>query len=157
MTSTTLGSSHAPTTGARAPRLLLAEDDDDFRLMLTSMLERRGFRVTAVPDGRVALTLLASTMSLRFDGAILDVRMPGATGLEVLRSRRLAQDDVPIVLISGFADGLSDLPSDYDAEVLSKPFAIGQLVDAVRRRLASRAKTSNAPNDSAHVEQEKSR
>jgi DNA-binding response OmpR family regulator len=123
---------------SRAPHLLVAEDDDDFRHVLRTILERQGFEVTDVPDGRAALSILASEDARTIDGAVLDVRMPGATGLEVLRARRLANDPIPVILISGFADGLGVLSTDYEAEVVSKPFDIGELLDAVMRSLARR-------------------
>jgi len=82
--------------------LLLAEDDRDLRELLTTVLEGLGMRVVAAADGAEALERLREDG--RFDAAVLDVRMPKVTGIEVLSRAREAGLNVPIVLVTGFAD-----------------------------------------------------
>lgn len=84
-------------------RLLLAEDDQDFRELLRAALEVGGTIVVAVANGREALERLARAAEA-FDVAVLDVRMPGMTGLDVLRATRRDGNEVPIVLITSFCD-----------------------------------------------------
>lgn len=84
-------------------RLLLAEDDRDLRELLGTALQADGSVVVAVGNGRDALEQLAAT-NHSFDVALLDVRMPGLTGLDVLSAARRQGNDVPVVLITSFCD-----------------------------------------------------
>lgn len=84
-------------------RLLLAEDDRDLRELLCTVLEADGATVVSVANGREALEMLENGGG-DFDVALLDVRMPLMTGLEVLRESRRGGATVPIILITSFAD-----------------------------------------------------
>lgn len=99
-------------------RVLLAEDDDDLRLTTRLVLERQGFRVTAVPDGLAAEAALAIGA---FDVALLDVMMPG---------RDLSSDQV-----TGLDAGADDyVTKPFDGEVLA-----ARLRGVVRRSSRTRA------------------
>jgi two-component system cell cycle sensor histidine kinase/response regulator CckA len=109
---------------------LLAEDDDDMRRLLTSVLERGGYTVVTATNGREAWERLSEQAP---DLLVMDVRMPERSGLDVLMALRREGSFVPVVLISGFADGLDDLSEDYGAVVLGKPFAVVALWVAIER------------------------
>ena len=111
-------------------RALLAEDDDDMRALLARTLERGGYGVESANNGRDAWELCAHR---DHELLVLDVRMPERSGLDVLMQLRREGVYVPVVLISGFADGIEDLSSDYGAVVLAKPFSVEALWDAVER------------------------
>lgn len=117
----------------RRPPVLLAEDDDDMRGLLGLELVRLGFDTHLVPDGAAAWEALGDA---RFCAAVLDVRMPGRSGLEILISLRHAGSTLPVVLISGFADDIEDLASEYGAAVLAKPFSARDLRQVLVRRTA---------------------
>ena len=80
--------------------VLVAEDDEDARLVLRSVLERSGFCVVEAADGAEALDVAARTP---LDAVLLDLRMPRVHGHDVIRTlrRNHATTDVPIIVLSG--------------------------------------------------------
>lgn len=110
-------------TSPAPPLLLVAEEDPAVRGLITTILTGAGFAVTPVADGDAALALLTAR---RFDGAVLDGRMPGLSGPQVLARVRPELPDLPVVVISG-GDG-SVARTDPCTRFLSKPFGPGELV-----------------------------
>jgi DNA-binding response OmpR family regulator len=93
----------------RPLHILLAEDDEDLRALLTLALARAGYAVVALEDGfeladYVALTQVCGGPLLPPDLILSDVRMPGRTGLEVLAQAQAAGLSCPVVILSAFAD-----------------------------------------------------
>ncbi len=88
---------------SQPPRLLIVDDAGVSRSVLATMLGRMGYGSDFAKDGVEALAQLAAS---RFDLILLDVRMPGMDGFEVLE--RIKQDpllkDIPVVMISGLDD-----------------------------------------------------
>ncbi len=95
-----------------APRplcILLAEDDEELRSLLTLALARAGHQVVALEDGYelsdyVSLTQVCGGPLTAPDVILSDVRMPGRTGLEVLAQAQASGLNCPVVLLSSFAD-----------------------------------------------------
>lgn len=87
-------------TETRPIRLLLAEDEEPLRRILTRELRRKGHSVTPAEDGRRALSLLAEE---EFDVAVMDVRMPGLDGLAVLRTLTEELSPPEVILLTGNA------------------------------------------------------
>ena len=89
---TSLGGSHS---GA----VLLVEDDAVERQRVGGLLEQAGFQVTPASSGEEGLTLLRTR---RFDAVVLDLVMPGLTGLDVLRAARVEErlSDIPFIVLS---------------------------------------------------------
>lgn len=117
-------------------QILLADDDDALRGALREYLRRLGFHVHEAFDGPTALEL-ARTLELRF--SIMDVHMPGMSGLEVLRTlqrerRAQASPPLPCILISAAADAQErNKALEYGAfRFLMKPFAPNHLVECLR-------------------------
>ena len=110
-------------------RLLLAEDDDELRDTVARELSRAGYAVETARDGLEALRFIDRGA---FDVAVLDVRMPECTGLEVLSRIRQRGSRMPCVLVSGFADRMDGMAERYGALVLSKPFPMRALCAALR-------------------------
>lgn len=79
-------------------RILVADDEPDVRFLLEAHLRRRGWQVDEAPDGTEALTKLRAN---EYAAAILDHRMPGASGLEVARE---SSPSVPTVVFSAYLD-----------------------------------------------------
>jgi CheY-like chemotaxis protein len=77
--------------------LLVVDDDEMNRDMLSRRLERRGYTVTNAADGQRALAMLDTQT---FDLVLLDIMMPGISGLEVLRilRERRAVADLPVIM-----------------------------------------------------------
>jgi DNA-binding NtrC family response regulator len=84
----------------RIARLLVVDDEARFVETLSKRLTARGFYVEGASSGQQALGLLESRP---FDVVILDVRMPGMTGLDTLRAIRKVQPLVKVILLSGHA------------------------------------------------------
>ena len=74
-------------------KLLFAEDDPDIVRGVTILLQRSGYTVDAVSNGRDALNYLTNG---DYDAAILDIMMPGMSGLEVLKEIRRAAWGYPL-------------------------------------------------------------
>ncbi len=132
------------TGGTAKPRILVADDDLAFLKALGVILKASGFEVTSVTSGDHAV--LAHEVSLvarkPFDLLVLDIRMPGASGWEVLRHVREhtpAGDRPPrILLMTGFTVELDlDRVRREGADgILCKPFVLTALVKEIRRVLS---------------------
>jgi DNA-binding response OmpR family regulator len=116
------------------PRVLVADDDNDILLLVTTRLRRDGFEVTAARDGDEALALAREQ---RPRVAVLDIGMPGLDGLEVLAAIRADEHlrDVRVLLLTAKAQE-SDVRRGYAAGAdayVRKPFSPSELSMRVRR------------------------
>jgi DNA-binding NtrC family response regulator len=123
-------------------RVLVVDDDESFRELAADLLRTAGYHVTTAPDGIAGLAAIdrASASGARFDAVILDLYMPGLSGLEVVERVRQIGGDVPILMLSGM--GTVDLAVEAmhlgaDDFVL-KPLGAGTLVERVALILARR-------------------
>ena len=118
------------------PHLLVVDDDSRLRQLLRRYLSDNGFRVTLAADAAEAR---ASLTSFAFDLIVLDVMMPGETGIELTRSLRgeTRRKRVPILLLTAMGEpedrvnGLEQGADDY----LAKPFEPRELVLRIRNIL----------------------
>ena len=116
------------------PRVLVADDEDDIRALVCLAVTRAGGAVVgAVADGTTALAAARSDLP---DLAVLDVSMPGATGLEVCTALREdpATAGTRVLLLSAGAspdDVARGLAAGADA-YLAKPFQVAALVQQIR-------------------------
>jgi signal transduction histidine kinase len=85
----------------QAPKILIVDDEDAFRMLLAATLEDEGFEVTTAPDGERALEFINQQT---FDIALLDVRMPGIDGMEVLQKIRQDSPTTDCIMLTGFQD-----------------------------------------------------
>lgn len=114
------------------PRILIVDDEPDMRLAVKNVLKLRGYDVLEAGDGPTALDMLArEDVNLM----LLDVRLPGMDGVEVLERARKIKSDVPVVMISGYGHIQSavDVMKLGASEYLQKPFENAQLVSTVQR------------------------
>jgi DNA-binding NtrC family response regulator len=119
--------------------ILVADDDQSIRGLLQSFLEGEGFRTAEVKSGR---EVIPAINKLRPDLVMMDVRMPGMSGLEVLEQmKRLHIEDVPVLTMTAY--GTSNIAIEaiqrgaYD--YVTKPFALDDLLMTVNRTLDHRA------------------
>jgi CheY-like chemotaxis protein len=111
------------------PLTVLAVDDDALVLANTAaMLEDLGHKVLQAPSGHEALALLRT--GHRVDLVITDHAMPGMTGAQLASTLRSERPDLPILLVSGYADMPADTPDQL--RKLNKPFGQAALARAVR-------------------------
>jgi DNA-binding response OmpR family regulator len=121
--------------------ILLVDDDQPLRDMLTRSFEREGHRVTAVADGQAALS---AAEDRPFDIVLLDVALgAGPTGHDVARMLRGRRDVVPIIMLTALdseADAVQGLEAGAD-DYVTKPFGLAELrsrIRAVLRRVHGR-------------------
>ncbi len=124
-----------------APHILVVDDDQRIRDLLARFLTESGFRVSAAGSAENARAMMRG---LAFDLVILDVMMPGESGISFARSLR-AQRDIPILMLTARAEPehrIEGLETGVD-EYLAKPFEPRELLlrmhNVLRRRSEGRA------------------
>ncbi|OGP35025.1 MAG: Fis family transcriptional regulator [Deltaproteobacteria bacterium GWC2_65_14] len=122
-------------------RILFIDDDRGGREMALFNLRKAGYKVTAASDGQEGLSLFSSE---KFDLVITDVKMPGISGIEVLRRIREQDSDVPVLVITAFGNVETAVEAMKEGayDFIGKPFNKDQLLLSVekaldRRRLAA--------------------
>jgi DNA-binding response OmpR family regulator len=133
-------------TNGETPRILVVDDDEKIRTLLTKYLENENLAVSAVDDGKSMDEKLASE---DFDLVVLDLMLPGEDGLSIAR-RLKANTSLPIIMLSARGEdtdriiGLEVGADDY----LPKPFNPRELLARIRAVLR-RQETAGTPGDSA--------
>jgi len=122
----------------KAARILVVDDDRAVRTVLKVNLGKSGMDVTAVEAPLKALALLHEAP---YDLVLTDVKMPGATGIELLVKMRAAWPDMPVVVMTGYgsvADAVSAMKSGA-SDYIIKPVAKDELVLLIERALEHKA------------------
>jgi two-component system response regulator HydG len=119
------------------PTLLVADDDPAVRQSLERTLAREGYQVVLAPDGQAALERLRQG---GVDLLLSDLRMPGLTGLELLREVKSALPDVDVIMLTAFGTVEEAVAAMKDGAVdfLTKPFQRAQLIRVIRKALERR-------------------
>ncbi|MEB3301877.1 MAG: response regulator transcription factor [Cyanobacteriota bacterium] len=128
-----------------APSLLIVEDDDTIRETIRDALFIEGFEVSACADGLAALELLQGQKQ-PYALVVLDLMLPGMSGLDLCRRLRAAGDQTPILIVSARdheTDRVLGLEVGAD-DYLVKPFGMRELV-ARTRALLRRSNTQAPP------------
>lgn len=125
--------------------ILIADDDPNILLALSYLMQREGHDVRTAKDGQETLDAIAEAAP---DLVLLDLMMPRANGYDVCRTLRASRsyDTVRIIMLTAKgreADQLAGLALGADAYI-SKPFAIGEVVDCVSSVLARQAQPASA-------------
>ena len=135
-----------PTQASGGRRVLLVEDEESLADAVRYNLEREGFEVTVVTDGRRAIERFDSDA---VDLVILDLMLPEVSGLDVCRAIR-DRSDVPIIMVTAKdseADKVTGLELGAD-DYVTKPFSMRELVSRVRANLRrTRAPAEPAGDD----------
>jgi serine/threonine protein kinase/CheY-like chemotaxis protein len=122
--------------------ILVVDDNEMNRDMLSRRLERRGYRVLVADDGQPALDLIASEA---IDLVLLDIMMPGVDGVEVLKTirQRFSQDDLPVIMTTAKSDSRNVVEAlDLGAnDYVTKPIDFPVVLARVQKELRSRART----------------
>ena len=129
------------------PHLLVVDDDERLRALLTRYLSGNGFRVSAAAQAADARALMKS---MAFDCLILDVMMPGESGLELAKSVRQGSQQLPILMLTARgdpADRIAGLELGVD-DYLPKPFEPRELllrINALLRRATPVQESASRP------------
>lgn len=124
-------------------RVLLAEDDRDLCSVVARHMTTMGIEVEYCFDGTTAWE---RTVSGSWDAVVMDIMMPGMSGLDVLRAMRGAGDTTPVLLLTAL-DSIDDRVTGLDNgadDYLTKPFALEEL--SARVRALTRRGTSHRDN-----------
>lgn len=117
-------------------RILIADDSDAIRDVLNEALQDEGYDVTEVASGDAVVEAFQNSDGSAPDLAIMDIRMPGKDGLDVLRTLRSARDsELPIIVMTAFGSASTAIEAmklgafDY----IAKPFELDEVTVAVER------------------------
>ena len=122
------------------PRILIAEDDEEMKKLLTRSLQKAGYEVITCLHGwdllsRLSTLIITEGEKEEYSLIISDIRMPGVTGMEVLKG--LSQIDLypPMILITAFGDEKIHAEAEKHgaAALFDKPFDINDLIAVVRK------------------------
>ncbi len=112
-------------------RILVIEDDATLGHALQEFLSRQGYAVDWLQDGTCAIDTLAGQP---YDLLLLDLNLPGKSGLDVLRDLRAASHSLPVLILTA-RDGVDDRVAGLDSgadDYVTKPFELAELAARVR-------------------------
>jgi len=120
--------------GPRANSILVVDDDPVAANLLVEVLCRDGYAAIATERGDDAI---AAARNRAFDAALVDLRMPDMDGLQVLKTLRQIQPDLPVIILTAFADMATAVRAiDMGAiDYLSKPFRMEEIRAVLQRIL----------------------
>ena len=124
-------------------RLLLVEDQKDLNEIIVRKLTREGYSVDSCTDGLDALYYIENT---EYDGIVMDILLPGITGIGILRKMRGDGNTTPVLLLTALGD-VEDRVAGLDAgadDYMVKPFDFDELM--ARIRAITRRKSGAAEN-----------
>ena len=131
-------------------RILVVEDEESLRITLAANLELEGYEVVEASNGKEAIELLDGG---KFDLVLSDIRMPKATGVDVLLHVKEHHPGLPVVLMTAYAmeDQVRTAMSEGVFAVLKKPFDFSAAAAAIVRALKSNGffRTAKTPSDIA--------
>jgi len=124
-------------------RLLLAEDEKSLSKAIVTILKKNNYEVDAAYNGLDALDDLEAG---EYDGAILDIMMPGMDGVTVLKKLRSRGSKLPVLFLTAKSEiddkvtGLNAGANDY----LTKPFAVPELLARIRAMTRTQSEQTSA-------------
>jgi two-component system response regulator PilR (NtrC family) len=122
-------------------KILVVDDEQSLREVLSIMLKRTGYAVTSVADGEEAIELLNKDI---FDLVITDLRMPKIDGMEVLKAAKSASPETVVLIITAFAsaDSAVEAMKQGAYDYLTKPFQVDEVQLIIRNALEKRRLTT---------------
>ena len=113
--------------------ILVAEDEADLRDILKVTLEQEGYRVILVSDGDEAIRKIEKKS---FQVALIDLKMPGVNGKELVSKIKQINPRVPIVIVTGSPDFKEEVSLRKQVyEYIYKPFRLNELVRVIKEAL----------------------
>jgi len=124
-------------TAKKRKGLLIAEDEDELRVLLAVVLEAEGFRVFQAEDGQQAIELVEKHLG-EIDIIITDLGLPRLSGLDLIQRARKMKPSLKIVGLSGYgrANVREEVLKAGGDQFHAKPFIAGELIDAVKKLVA---------------------
>ena len=122
-------------------RILIVDDEEVLRDVLDAVLRREGFEVVMAASGEEALSVLDGDENI--DLVILDIMLPGISGIDTLRAVRIANPNLPVIVITAFSsiDGAIEAMKHGAFHYIPKPFKNEEVVLTVNKALEQRRLT----------------
>jgi PAS domain S-box-containing protein len=119
--------------GSLAGTILVIEDEDALCLAVSKMLRRKGLTVIEADNGKTGIDLFRVSAS-QIDVVLLDLTLPGMSGLDVLRELRRIQPDVKVIITSAYSQRrvLDAIGEQQPWFYIRKPYQFSELIDLVR-------------------------
>lgn len=138
----------SPSSSARPPRILVAEDDLEMRRLVIDALHHDGYDVVEVADGGQLLGRITDCYRFHatpepIDLILTDVRMPICTGFDIIKGLRDAHWTTPVIIMTAFGDDDARARAKrLNAVLLDKPFEMSALRAQVRELLHATGKAA---------------
>jgi len=115
-------------------KILVADDEESYRTILGSELQRAGYTIVLASDGEEAIRALSKE---KIDLALLDIKMPKTDGLAVLKYIREKCPDTKVIILTGFADLRIAMEAKENGAIdfVSKPFSLDDILATIRQSL----------------------
>jgi len=124
--------------GMREERILIIEDNENTRELVREVLQREGFQCRTAGDGREGLEIFK--LEDHFSAVLVDIRMPGINGLEVLKEIKSKAPETAVVVLSGITEidvAVESMRRGADGYI-TKPFKIKELIAVVEKVIEKR-------------------
>jgi DNA-binding NtrC family response regulator len=130
--------------------ILIVDDEEEMCGIVSHIFEKEGINVLIANDGYTALQIVHTELP---DILLVDVRMPGMDGMEVLRETKKIHHDLPVIMITAHADTYGAVKALREGAVdyIAKPFNNRELVRIVREALAKRNCTGTGRQTSGQI------
>ena len=117
-------------------KILVVDDEEALRTVLSTELEGEGYQVNTAADGEEAIKILGSQ---QFHLILLDIKMPNVDGFEVLKYVKQHQPSTKVIMLTGFADLKNAIESKKlgAEDFVSKPYDLVDLLTTVERVLGT--------------------
>ena len=117
-------------------KILVVDDEDALRTVLSAELEGEGYQVATAADGQEAINILGASA---FDLILLDIKMPNVDGFEVLKFVKEKHSKTKVIMLTGFADLKNAIESKKlgAEDFVSKPYDLVDLLTTVERVLTT--------------------
>lgn len=116
--------------------LLIVDDQMGIRMLLQEVFQQSGYTVTVAANGEEALSIF-TTQSI--DGVLLDMKIPGMNGIEILKRMKQGNPTVPVMMMTAYGElNLIEQATDLGASLyFTKPFDIFEVRKAVLEELSA--------------------
>jgi two-component system response regulator AtoC len=120
------------------PRILVVDDEDHIRRVLSVLLSKQGYTVDLADGGTAALEVFRNNV---YDAVLCDLRMPDLDGLEVLRRIKHQDPEATVIIITAYAavDTALEAMKQGAYDYISKPFKEDEILHVLRKALERRA------------------
>ncbi|MDY6912489.1 MAG: response regulator [Chloroflexota bacterium] len=131
--------------------ILVVDDEDHIRNVVARVLKDEGYDVVDAANGNEALFQISQ---IRIDAVILDIRMPGMSGLEVLHKISRDYPDIKVIMLTGNADreAVSTAKAAGVTDFLAKPVKLDRLIETVRKAVERQVEFDTTEEDRTSTE-----